>query len=165
MGSITGLFEPPPYPTLFGLLSRSAAIAMSTGVSVGLVQQTINIYQELIRLHPVKTKSLSSGVIGCIGSCLSQLIKDGSISSLRSPLSFLVFGTAITLYRGLDSLYPGPGILSRVLRVLTDRLVFSPVFLLVTIYTLARLQGRSHQQAVEELKAKYVVSLLANWKN
>ena len=60
--SITGLFEPPPYPTLFGLLSRSAAIAMSTGVSVGLVQQTINIYQELIRLHPVKTKSLSSGV-------------------------------------------------------------------------------------------------------
>ena len=37
-------------------------------------------------------------------------------------------------------LFPGSGLASRILRVLTDRLVFSPAFLLLTLYLLDRLK-------------------------
>jgi hypothetical protein len=34
-------------------------------------------------------------------------------------------------------------------RILTDRIVFSPVFLVITLYLLSRLQGVSHGDAVQ----------------
>ena len=47
---------------------------------------------------------------------------------------------------------------------MTDRLVFSPAFLFVTIYLLGRLQGLTNTEALDSVKEKYVASLLANWK-
>ena len=67
-------------------------------------------------------------------------------------------------YKALDRLFPGTGVSRSVLKVLTDRLVFSPAFLLLTIYVLARLQEFTHKEALDSLKQKYVSALLANWK-
>jgi len=90
--------------------------------------------------------------------------------SLKVSRSFLIFGTLITgpvthyLYISLDKLFPGTGLAKSFLRVLTDRLVFSPCFLLLTLYVLSRLQGENHNAAMDTTREKYIVSLFANWK-
>ena len=68
------------------------------------------------------------------------------------------------LYITLDKLFPGTGLANSILKVLTDRLVFSPAFLFLTIYLLGRLQGLNHTEAMDTIKEKYVTSLFANWK-
>merc|ERR1719320_1323620 len=67
-------------------------------------------------------------------------------------------------YKALDKLFPGTGVSRSFLKVLTDRLVFSPAFLLLTIYLLGRLQELTHKEALDILKQRYAAALLANWK-
>jgi len=133
------------------------------------VQNILRAYQKLLISNPIVTKSVSSGVIACLGSTLSQAFSAGEIS-LKVSRSFLIFGTLITgpvthyLYTSLDKLFPGSGLAKSFLRVLTDRLVFAPCFLFLTLYVLSRLQGEDHQSALDSTRGKYWVSLIANWK-
>ena len=55
-------------------------------------------------------------------------------------------------------------ILHLLFRVLTDRLIFSPAFLALTLYALQRLQGNSNKDTTDFVRKNYVSSLLANWK-
>merc|ERR1719300_1374096 len=106
-------------------------------------------YQELIKSNPIVTKSITSGVIAIIGSSISQAASGREVS-LRVSQSFLIYGTLLTgpithyFYRVLDKIFPGKGLTTSVLKVLTDRLFFSPAFLALTLYALQRLQGNSH---------------------
>merc|ERR1712106_107095 len=133
------------------------------------IQTLLGIYQKLLKGNPIITKSITSGIIACAGSSLSQYVSQGAVS-LKVPRSFCIFGTLVTgpvthyLYITLDKLFPGTGLANSILKVLTDRLVFSPAFLFLTIYLLGRLQGLTHTEAMDTIKEKYVTSLFANWK-
>jgi len=52
----------------------------------------------------------------------------------------------------------------RLLRVLTDRVIFNPVFLALTLYVLGRLQGQTHQDTTQFIRDNYVATVLVNWK-
>jgi hypothetical protein len=60
--------------------------------------------------------------------------------------AFLLYGGLVTgpvthhFYLLLDRALPGRGLGARILRVLADRLLFSPAFLALTLYTLGRLK-------------------------
>lgn len=133
------------------------------------IQNVLQAYQRLLKTNPILTKSVTSGVIACLGSSLSQAASGGEVS-LKVSRSFLIFGTLITgpithyLYIALDKLFPGTGLANSFLRVLTDRAVFSPTFLFLTLYLLSRLQGQSHKSSMDLTKEKYLGSLVANYK-
>eukprot|EP00092_Neocalanus_flemingeri_P031868 GFUD01034618.1.p1 GENE.GFUD01034618.1~~GFUD01034618.1.p1 ORF type:complete len:187 (+),score=39.65 GFUD01034618.1:67-627(+) len=137
--------------------------------SYGQIQSLLAFYQRLLKTNPILTKSITSGIIACAGSTLSQVVAGGAVSTKVSR-SFLIFGSLVTgpvthyLYIALDKLFPGTGLAKSLLRVLTDRLVFSPAFLFLTIYLLGRLQGLTNKEALDAVKEKYFSSLLANWK-
>eukprot|EP00090_Calanus_glacialis_P029073 TRINITY_DN46621_c0_g1_i1.p1 TRINITY_DN46621_c0_g1~~TRINITY_DN46621_c0_g1_i1.p1 ORF type:complete len:187 (+),score=27.00 TRINITY_DN46621_c0_g1_i1:32-592(+) len=137
--------------------------------SYGQIQSVLELYLRLLKANPIITKSITSGIIACAGSSLSQALSRGEVS-MKVSRSFLIFGSLVTgpvthyLYIALDRLFPGTGLAKSLLRVLTDRLVFSPAFLFVTIYLLGRLQGLTNTEALDSVKEKYVASLLANWK-
>merc|ERR1739838_678036 len=137
--------------------------------SYGQIQSILGLYQRLLKANPILTKSITSGIIACAGSSLSQVLAGGAVS-MKVSRSFLIFGSLVTgpvthyLYIALDRLFPGTGLAKSLLRVLTDRLIFSPAFLFLTIYLLGRLQGLSHKDALDGVKEKYVSSLFANWK-
>jgi len=133
------------------------------------IQSLFRLYQGLLKSNPILTKSLTSGVIACAGSSLSQFVGEGAVS-LNISRSFLIFGSLVTgpvthyLYITLDKLFPRPGVISSILKVLFDRALFTPVFLTLTLYLLSRLQGEKHQEALELTNEKFMSSLFANWK-
>lgn len=45
-----------------------------------------------------------------------------------------------------------------------ERLMFAPVFQGVSLYTLARFEGKDHNDAVKNLMKLYIPVLTANWK-
>lgn len=45
-----------------------------------------------------------------------------------------------------------------------ERLFFSPFYQGVSIYSLARFEGRDHDEAVKNLKRLYIPMIVANWK-
>lgn len=45
-----------------------------------------------------------------------------------------------------------------------ERFLFAPIFQGVSLYTLARFDGKDHEEAVKNLKKLYVPVLVANWK-
>merc|ERR1711971_1345605 len=134
------------------------------------VQSLLSAYRGLLRLRPLLTKSITSGVISCAGSCIAQLATQPQGVSVNVARAVLVYGGLVTgpvthyFYILLDRAFPGSGIASRILRVLTDRLIFSPPFLLLTLYLLDRLKGSSHANARESVRSSYWNALLANWK-
>lgn len=133
------------------------------------IQNLFQLYQGLLKSNPILTKSITSGVIACLGSSLSQVVGEGVVS-LKISRSFLIFGSLVTgpvthyLYNALDRLFPRPGVISSILKVLVDRALFSPVFLTLTLYLLSRLQGENHQVALDITNEKFLNSLFANWK-
>jgi len=133
------------------------------------LQSILRMYQGLIKSNPIITKSITNGIIALIGSSISQAASGREIS-LKVSRSFLLFGTFVSgptihyFYRALEAIFPGKGFGTSLLKVLTDRLVFNPVFLPLTLYVLGRLQGETHQDTTQFIRDNYVATLLVNWK-
>jgi len=134
----------------------------------GGLQDCARTYQRQISRNPLKTKCFTSAVIAGLGSILSQVLrKTTSIAELRA---FIIYGGLVSgpithyFYILLEKLFGGPGLFKYVLRLLTDRLMFSPTFLVVTLYTLSWLNRIGHPATVQSIKEKYWPCLLANWK-
>lgn len=126
-------------------------------------------YRELLNSRPILTKSLTSSAVSGLGSVISQLISGKHISA-KSLSAFILFGGVVTgpichyFYLYLDKAVPSGGALRLALRIIIDRLGFSPIFLLVSLYVLGRLQGASHQKVTQGIGGNYWPCLLANWK-
>jgi len=132
-------------------------------------QLLLGNYQKVLRTHPILTKSITSAIIAGLGSNLPQILS-GKPLSLDKLRVFAIYGGLVTgpithyFYKLLDKHIPGPGLLKYILRLLTDRLLFSPGFLALTLYCLARLHRQSHNQAIENMNSKYWLCLVGNWK-
>merc|ERR1712037_25394 len=83
------------------------------------VQSVLSAYRELLRLRPLLTKSITSGVISCAGSCIAQLATQPQGVSSNVARAFLVYGGLVTgpvthyFYILLDRAFPGSGLASR----------------------------------------------------
>lgn len=49
-------------------------------------------------------------------------------------------------------------------KLIVERLIYLPLYHALTLYMLARLEGKSHDAAVKSMKALYRPILLDNWK-
>ena len=59
----------------------------SGGLSYPQAQSLLTAYQQLLTQRPLLTKSLTSGVISCAGSCLAQLATSPSGGHISCPHS------------------------------------------------------------------------------
>jgi len=90
--------------------------------------------------------------------------------SLKVSQSFLLYGTFVSgptihyFYRALEAIFPGKGFSTSLLKVLTDRVIFNPAFIVLTLYVLGRLQGETHTDTTQFIRNNYVATVLVNWK-
>nr|CAD7593632.1 unnamed protein product [Timema genevievae] len=78
----------------------------------------------------------------------------------------LIFGGTIPhwFFLTLDKLVPSNVPNFQMKRVLIERLLFAPLFHAWTLYVLARLEGKTHKQAVGNLYQVWAPIVRANWQ-
>lgn len=78
----------------------------------------------------------------------------------------LLFGGTIPhyFYKILERLVPEEASFAVIKKILLERLIFTPLFQAFVLYTLARLEGKSHNAAINQLMILYIPMLLAVWK-
>lgn len=67
-------------------------------------------------------------------------------------------------YTFLERIFDEDMKFKRFLQFAMERLLFAPVFQGVSLYTLARFEGKDHNEAVKNLLKLYIPILAANWK-
>ncbi|XP_020860038.1 peroxisomal membrane protein 2 isoform X2 [Phascolarctos cinereus] len=121
-----------------------------------LPHRVLKQYLLLLRLYPVLTKAATSGILSAFGNLLSQIIervrKKGrwfQNLDLTGPLRYAIFGFFFSgplshfLYLYLDHWIPAAIPFSGVRRLLLDRLVFAPTFLLLFFFCMNFLEDAS----------------------
>ncbi|XP_074652834.1 peroxisomal membrane protein 2-like [Tubulanus polymorphus] len=130
-------------------------------------------YSYWLQENPVLTKSVSSATIAAVGDLIAQIIaikKNRRSFKIRSTAAFAIFGFSVTgplihqFYIWLDQLVPKRTKYSSVLRVLIDRMIFAPPYLLLFFYIVAVLEGHSSKYAIRKIKDTFWTALKMNWK-
>lgn len=67
-------------------------------------------------------------------------------------------------YTFLERIFDEDMKFKRFIQFAMERLLFAPVFQGVSLYTLARFEGKDHNDAVKNLLKLYIPILAANWK-
>ena len=67
------------------------------------------------------------------------------------------------LYQFLEAIVPRKSNLASLRKVILERLLFAPPYLLALFYTVARLEGKSHSEAWGFVKSFFLSALLKNW--
>lgn len=143
-------------------------------------------YNSILCDQPLLTKALTSGVICALGEVLASLVKNQSRN--KRNLGYLSL-RRIILHASYGMLVSGPiyhlwyNLLDQVslstrkettkllrqrrsvgLKVLIDQFVFSPIFLLVTLFYLKYFRRLDAKYAVRSIRNHYFVALLTSWK-
>uniref|UniRef100_A0A6M2DDT3 Putative conserved plasma membrane protein n=1 Tax=Xenopsylla cheopis TaxID=163159 RepID=A0A6M2DDT3_XENCH len=128
-------------------------------------------YFEQLFNYPLATKSLSSCVIASSGNLASQLVAGNKNVSLESIGAFglfgLLFGGPVPhyFYKTLEELMPANGSNGRIItKFLIERLLYTPFYQVLSLYTLARFEGKSHSLAYNQLMHLFWPVLQANWR-
>ncbi|XP_049867113.1 peroxisomal membrane protein 2 [Pectinophora gossypiella] len=127
-------------------------------------------YLQNLYLHPIKTKSITSCVVGSSASIASQLVAGDSLRLdpvLAYGLYGLLFGGSIPhyFYELVERIFPEEVVAFPLAKkLLFERLIFAPIMQAFSLYTLARFEGKNHQAALKQLFALYSTVLQANWK-
>ncbi|XP_053324524.1 peroxisomal membrane protein 2 [Spea bombifrons] len=134
-------------------------------------------YLRLLKERPVLTKALTSAILSALGNLLSQNIekrKRGQKSSrnvdLAGPLRFGVYGFLFTgplshyFYLFLEQLVPSSVPLAGFRRLLLERLIVAPAFLLLFFFVMNVLEGKDLATLNQKLKDGYWSALKMNWK-
>ncbi|KAG6449440.1 PXMP2/4 family protein 3 [Manduca sexta] len=134
------------------------------------IMNLVASYLQNLYLHPIKTKAITSCVVGTAGSVASQLVA-GEKLRLDPVLAFGLYGLAFGgtiphyFYELVERLFPEDLVaFSLAKKLLFERLVFAPFMQAFSLYTLARFEGKNHKAAVKQLYALYLPILEANWK-
>ncbi|KAF5292439.1 hypothetical protein FQA39_LY13986 [Lamprigera yunnana] len=130
----------------------------------------LGFYFEQLFYHPIKTKAISCCVVAAAGNLASQYISGSKSISQESLIAYsvygLLFGGTIPhyFYGALDSIVLGHSTAEVLKKLLIERLIFSPLYHAFTLYMLARLEKKTHQDALKQLEALYWPILSSSWK-
>ncbi|XP_049859980.1 peroxisomal membrane protein 2 isoform X2 [Schistocerca gregaria] len=126
-------------------------------------------YFEQLYTHPIRTKSINSCVIAVLGNLAFQYLSGNKVLNQDSLIAYglygLLFGGTIPhfFYKGLDGFIPY-GTSHRSLKQLAvERFIFMPLYQAFSLYMLARLEGKSHNEAIGQLLRIYGPTVRANW--
>ncbi|XP_043245760.1 peroxisomal membrane protein 2-like [Amphibalanus amphitrite] len=138
--------------------------------SAPLTVRAARAYLRLLQSSPILTKSVSSAIISALADLSAQTILRNKRFNLSSAGNYALMGLVITgpathhFHRLLDRWLPPTLPAAAFLRLAADRLLFGPVFLLVTLYVLNRLEGHCHDSTVFMLKNGFLPMFKANLK-
>ncbi|XP_038618676.1 peroxisomal membrane protein 2 [Tachyglossus aculeatus] len=131
----------------------------------------------LLRLYPLLAKALTSGIFSALGNFLAQVIEKRGRKEKRSqslelsgPLRYAIFGFLFTgplshfFYQSMEQRIPAAVPLAMVGRLLLDRLVFAPVFLLLFFFVMNLLEGQNLATFSKKMRTGYWKALKTNWK-
>lgn len=132
-------------------------------------------YLLFLKLYPVLTKAVSSGILSALGNLLAQMIekkqkKDSRSLDVSGLLRYLVYGFFVTgplshyLYLCMESWVPPEVPWARVKRLLLDRLLFAPAFLLLFFLIMNFLEGKDINVFVAKMRSGFWPALQMNWR-
>ncbi|KAK9746076.1 Mpv17 / PMP22 family [Popillia japonica] len=130
----------------------------------------LGFYFEQLFNHPLRTKAITSCVIATAANLASQYIEGRKEIDQNSLFAYGVFGLLFGgtiphyFYKILERLVPEEASFAVIKKILLERLIFTPLFQAFVLYTLARLEGKSHNAAINQLMILYIPMLLAVWK-
>ncbi|XP_068461158.1 peroxisomal membrane protein 2 [Clinocottus analis] len=144
-------------------------------IHVRLLQQ----YLVLLKKYPILTKSVTSGILTALGNLLSQILEakkkanNGAVVSQVDPAGaarYAIYGLVITgplshyFYQLMEMWMPSTDPLCIVKRLLLDRLVFAPGFLLIFYFVMNILEAKGWRDFEKKMRGSYWTALKMNWK-
>ncbi|KAG8596596.1 hypothetical protein GDO81_001981 [Engystomops pustulosus] len=137
----------------------------------------LRTYLQLLHSRPVLTKALTSAILSALGNLLSQRIErrhqcesPTKKVDLIAPLRFAAYGFFFTgplshyFYLFLEQWIPSSLPLAGLRRLLLDRLIIAPAFLLLFFIVINFLEGKNLKALNQTLKERYWSALKMNWK-
>ncbi|XP_023689128.1 peroxisomal membrane protein 2 [Paramormyrops kingsleyae] len=136
-------------------------------------------YLLLLKKYPILTKSVTSSVLSALGNLLSQVLENRRKFKNGRPekdidvpgiARFAIYGLCITgpishyFYHLLELLVPSTVPYCMPKRLLLDRLVFAPAFLLLFFIVMNILERKRWPALQDKLRASYWPALKMNWK-
>ncbi|TMW56259.1 hypothetical protein Poli38472_008907 [Pythium oligandrum] len=129
-------------------------------------------YQTALATHPIRTKAITSAFVGMFGEILGHVLKHKTLKGLspRQVLAFFAFGGFVTgpvlhyWYMFLENQTFTKQKLTPNKKLLLDRLVYTPPFTALTLFSLGVMRGSSPKASMETVKRIYWGALLMNWR-
>ncbi|CAB1414259.1 unnamed protein product [Pleuronectes platessa] len=142
---------------------------------VRLLQQ----YLVLLKKYPILTKSVTSGILSALGNLLSQTLEARKKLKHGGPLGeidtagaarYAIYGLIITgpvshyFYQLMELWMPTTDPYCIVKRLLVDRLIFAPGFLLIFYFVMNILEAKGLNEFEKKMRGSYWTALKMNWK-
>ncbi|KAI4491835.1 PREDICTED: peroxisomal membrane protein 2 [Polistes canadensis] len=124
-----------------------------------------SVYFRYLYTNPIKTKAIASCIINALGNLIQQKLSGNKFIDEDKLIAFGLFGLLLGgtvphfFYSYTSFLVKNPLTL-----LLIERLIYTPCFQALTLYALARLEGKSHKASKKQLNKLYWPVLLANLK-
>ncbi|XP_077731255.1 peroxisomal membrane protein 2 isoform X1 [Canis aureus] len=155
-----------------------AASRLRAGAGLrALLRRALVQYLRLLRLYPVLTKAATSGILSALGNFLAQMIekkreKENCSQKLdvSGPLRYAIYGFFFTgplnhfFYLFMEHWIPPEVPLAGVKRLLLDRLLFAPAFLLLFFLIMNFLEGRETAAFAVQIRRSFWPALCMNWR-
>lgn len=126
-------------------------------------------YKNLLSHRPYTVQAIQTASLMGLGDVIAQTFIDGKQLTQINPmrtLQYSVVGLVVgptvgKWYRILEGIYGKEAVVKK---VLTDQLIFSPVFIAILVTSLNLLQGLSWDEAVTKVQNSYFDILLTGYQ-
>lgn len=133
------------------------------------LKRLLHGYKTLLTHRPYTVQAVQTATLMGLGDIIAQTCIDGNHITQINPvrtIQYSIVGLAVgpivgKWYKILESMY---GINAVAKKVLTDQLVFSPVFIAVLVTSLNLLQGLTWNDALAKVQASYIDILLTGYQ-
>ncbi|KAF7661983.1 hypothetical protein LDENG_00248630 [Lucifuga dentata] len=144
-------------------------------VHLRLLQQ----YLVLLKKYPILTKSVTSGILSALGNLLTQILEAKQKAKHGAPVKeidtagtarYAIYGFLITgpvshfFYQLMEAWIPSTDSYCIVKRLLLDRLIFAPSFLLLFFFVMNILEFKGWEDFDKKVRKTYWTALKMNWK-
>uniref|UniRef100_A0A2C9LRX2 Peroxisomal membrane protein 2 n=1 Tax=Biomphalaria glabrata TaxID=6526 RepID=A0A2C9LRX2_BIOGL len=137
-----------------------------------LLIRAFHQYLRLLHERPVVTKAATNAVVSGLGNIISQYLAPDPTAKGRinwkSVFAYISFGFFVNgplihhFYAFLEKLFPKDTPNAKWKKVLFDRLIFAPPFLLIFLYYVSIVEGHGNKGAVKRIKDTYWMILKLN---
>ncbi|XP_047447947.1 peroxisomal membrane protein 2 [Mugil cephalus] len=136
-------------------------------------------YLVLLKKYPILTKSVTSGILSALGNLLSQILearkkaKNGAAVKeidVAGASRYAIYGLLVTgpvshfFYQLMEVWMPITDPYCIVKRLLLDRLIFAPGFLLIFYFVMTILEAKGWADFEKKMRSSYWTALKMNWK-
>ncbi|XP_061673664.1 peroxisomal membrane protein 2 [Syngnathoides biaculeatus] len=146
---------------------------------VSIHYRLLHRYLFLLKKYPIVTKSVTSGILSALGNFLSQILEArkksqsdacGQGIDTAGAARFAIFGLLVTgplshyFYHLMETWMPATESYCALKRLLLDRLLFAPGFLMIFFLVMNILEAKGLNDFLKKIKGSYWTALKMNWK-